>query len=68
MSELRPWEGFEGLIIIMQNHLRDYIETEEKYGHSELEYKNKKIASAKQTVEVLGRMRDPNECSNSEIS
>ncbi|MCL2813577.1 MAG: hypothetical protein FWD23_03155 [Oscillospiraceae bacterium] len=59
ISGLRPWEGFDGLITVMQAHLRDYITTEEKYGHSLEEYKNKKIATAKETVEILERMREP---------
>jgi hypothetical protein len=59
INGLRPWEGFGGLIDIMQTHLRDYIETEEKYGHSLEEYKDKKIATAKETVELLERMREP---------
>jgi len=59
INGLRPWEGFDGLINVMQTHLRDYIETEEKYGHSEEEYKKNKIATAKETVEILERMRDP---------
>lgn len=61
---LRPWEGFDGIINLMQTHLRDYIETEEKYGHSEEEYKKNKIATAKETVEILERMKDPLEYSS----
>lgn len=61
---LRPWEGFDGLVNVMQTHLRDYIKTEEKYGISTREYKNKKIASAKETVILLERMRDPLEYSS----
>jgi hypothetical protein len=64
IKNLRPWEGFGGIINIMQTHLKDYIETEEKYGHSEKEYKNKKIATAKETVEILERMKDPIEYSS----
>jgi hypothetical protein len=45
----------------MQTHLRDYIQTEEKYGHAEEEYKNKKIATAKETLELLERMKAPDE-------
>jgi len=59
ISGLRPWEGFDGLISVMKTHLKDYIKTEEKYGHSTEEYKNKKIASAKETVALLERMREP---------
>ena len=29
LSEIRPWEGFHGLLTVMQTHLHDYIETEE---------------------------------------
>jgi hypothetical protein len=41
--------------------LRNYVETEEKYGHSEAEFKKSKIASAKETIEVLERMKNPDE-------
>ena len=40
IRNLRPWKGFHGLITVMQTHLRDYIEIEEKYGHTEEEYEN----------------------------
>ena len=61
ISKLRPWEGFSGLISIMITHLNDYIETEIKYGHSAEEYKKHKIATAKETVEILNRMNEPDE-------
>jgi len=61
ISELRPWEGFDGLIAVMQMHLQDYLETEEKYGHSAEEYKKLKIAYVKETLEILGRMKEPDE-------
>ena len=43
----------------MQTHMKDYIQTEEKYGHSEEQYRKNKIATAKETVELLERMKDP---------
>ena len=55
---LRPWEGFSGLIAVMQTHLVDYIETEEKYGHSEENYRKTKIATAKEALEILTRMKE----------
>jgi len=58
IRKLRPWEGFSGLISVMQTHLADYIETEEKYGHSEENYKKQKIATAKETLEILKRMQE----------
>ena len=61
INSLRPWDGFSGLISVMQTHLKDYIETEEKYGHSARDFKNQKIASAKETVELLERMKEPHE-------
>ena len=63
VNKLLPWEGFAGLIDVIQTHLRDYIDTEEKYGHSEAEYKKNKIATAKETVEILERMKEPMEYS-----
>jgi hypothetical protein len=59
IKKIRPWEGFDGLFHVMLTHLKDYIETEEKYGHSEEEYKKNKIAAAKETVELLERMKNP---------
>ena len=59
IRQLRPWEGYSGLISIMITHLKDYIETEKKYGHSEKEYRKNKIATARETVAILERMKDP---------
>ena len=59
LSRIRPWEGFAGIIEATQTHLRDYIATEEKYGNAAEEYKNQKIASAKETVAILENMKDP---------
>jgi len=64
LRKLRPWEGFDGLIRVMITHLQDYIETEEKYGHSEEEYRKNKIATAKETIEILERMKEPDEYLN----
>ena len=61
INQLRPWEGFSGLLCVMQTHLQDYIETEEKCGHSTVEYKQQKITSAKDTVVLLERMQDPHD-------
>ena len=61
---LRPWEGFSGLITVMQTHLADYIETEEKYGHSEENYRKNKIATAKEAFEILKRMKEPDNYSD----
>jgi hypothetical protein len=61
MKSLRSWEGFSGLIRVMQTHLSDYIDTESKYGHSLEEYKNQKIATVKETLEILERMKEPDE-------
>ena len=54
MKYIRPWEGFSGLTYVMQTHLKDYIEQEEKYGNTVC--KDKKITTAKETVEILSRM------------
>jgi len=61
LKELRPWEGFNGLLIVMQTHLRDYILCEQKYGHSEEEFKKHKINTAKETITLLERMKEPDE-------
>ena len=58
IKQIRPWEGFDGLLSVMLTHLKDYIDTEERYGHSEEQYKKNKIATAKETVEILERMKD----------
>jgi flagellar motility protein MotE (MotC chaperone) len=59
LSRLRPWEGFSGMIRVMQTHLADYIRTEQKYGHSTEEYKKHKIATARETLRLLSRMKEP---------
>lgn len=59
LRTIRPWEGFDGLISVMLTHLRDYVETEEKYGHSTPECKEQKITSARGTIELLECMKDP---------
>lgn len=61
INELRPWLGYDGLILVMQTHLSDYVETEEKYGHSLEEYKKHKIATVRETIELLDRMKEPDE-------
>jgi len=59
MRQLRSWEGFDGLITVMQTHLRDYIGCEEKHGHSDESCKMNKTATVNETVELLERMREP---------
>jgi hypothetical protein len=61
LNEIRPWEGFHGMLTAMETHLRDYMETEEKYGHSAEEERKRCIESVKQTLEILERMKDPDE-------
>jgi hypothetical protein len=61
IRNLRPWEGFSGLISVMLTQLKDYLETEEKYGHSEAEYRKNKITTVKGTIELLERMKEPDE-------
>jgi len=48
----------------MQTHLQDYLDTEEKYGMSEEGFKVGKIVSAKETLEVLARLQEPDEYSS----
>jgi hypothetical protein len=67
IRQIRPWEGFDGLLTVMLTHLMDYIETEEKYGHSEEQYKKNKIATAKETVELLERMKNPDDYSDKHL-
>jgi hypothetical protein len=67
IRKLRPWEGHSGLISVMQAHLKDYIEIEEKYGHAEENYKNYKIATAKETLEILKRMQESDNYSDKRI-
>jgi len=61
LNEIRPWEGFHGLLTVMQTHLRDYLETEEKYGHAAEEERNRCIASVKKTIGILEHMKSPDE-------
>ena len=61
LGELYSFEGFSGLISVMLTHLKHYLEHEEKYGYSLEEYKEKKIATVKETIEILERMKEPDE-------
>jgi len=61
LNEIRPWNGYNGLLTVMQTHLRDYMESEEKGGHSAEEERNRCIASVKQTLDLLERMKEPDE-------
>ncbi|MDR0313618.1 MAG: hypothetical protein LBI14_08465 [Treponema sp.] len=57
ISGLRPWEGFAGVLTLVQKHLKDYLETEEKYGHSEKSCREVKIKSIKECLEILERFQ-----------
>jgi hypothetical protein len=57
ISGLRPWEGFDGVLTLVQRHLKDYLETEVKYGHSEKSYREAKIKSIKECLEILERLQ-----------
>jgi hypothetical protein len=57
ISRLRPWEGFDGVLTLVQRHLKDYLETEVKYGHSEKSYREAKINSVKECLEILERLQ-----------
>ena len=59
LCKLRPWEGFDGFLSVMITHLQDYAENEEKCGYSAPDYKEQKIGSAKETIALLERMKDP---------
>ena len=61
LCEIRPWEGFGGLLHVMQTHLEDYVQCEEKYGIAAKEYKKMKISSVYATLELLKRMNEPDE-------
>ena len=63
LCSLRPWEGFDGLLRVMQTHLRDYVSCEERYGTTEESFKKQKISSIKAILEVLDRMNRPEEYS-----
>jgi len=58
LCEIRSWEGFDGMLTLMIRHLLDYVETEEKYGNSVQEYKDRKVAAAKETIRILKRLRN----------
>jgi hypothetical protein len=61
LNEIRPWEGFYGMLTVMQTHLRDYMETEEKYGHTAEEERERCINSVKEVLILLERMNEPDE-------
>jgi len=64
ISELRPWTGFGGVIDVMITHLKDYVAYEEQFGHSTAECKNEKISSANAVIELLARIKEPEEYPN----
>jgi ketol-acid reductoisomerase len=43
--------------MLVQRHLKDYLETEVKYGHSEKSYREAKINSVKECLEILERLQ-----------
>jgi hypothetical protein len=57
ISGLRPWEGFGGVLTLVRKHLKDYLETEVKYGHSERSYREAKITSIRKCLEILERLQ-----------
>ena len=61
INTLYPYEGFSGILSLMTTHLKDYVEYEEKFGHATAEYKKSKIDSAKEALEILERMKEPDE-------
>lgn len=61
LRELRPWEGFSGLINVMTVHLQDYISYEQQHGHSTEEFTLHKIRTAQQVIALLKRMKEPDE-------
>ena len=61
LKNLHPWDGADGLLSVMQTQLREYIALEEKYGLAEESYKNHKISTAKETLALLERMKEPDD-------
>ena len=59
MKKIRPWEGFDGLIDVMQTHLGHYADCEEKHGSAEEEYTKRLVDTARETITLLERMREP---------
>ena len=59
LRRIRPWEGFSGLIDVMQTHLAHYVDCEEKYGHSEESFREGKINSVNEVIALLERMQEP---------
>jgi len=61
LNEIRPWDGFHGLLTVMQTHLRDYIELQQNHSHTAIEERDRYVASAKETLELLKRMQEPDD-------
>jgi hypothetical protein len=57
ISRLRPWEGFDGVLTLVQKHLKDYLETEVKDGQSEKSNRKAKITSVKECLEILEKLQ-----------
>ena len=58
LSEIRPWEGFDGLFNVMITHLKDYALNEEKYSNTEEDCKQHIISTVKETIGILEHMRE----------
>ncbi|MDR2560162.1 MAG: hypothetical protein LBC63_00095, partial [Holophagales bacterium] len=61
MKKLRPWMGNDALSIAMRTHLEDYLLNEEAFGRAMKVDNSSTVASLKETIELLGRMRDSDE-------
>jgi len=61
MKKLYPWEGFDGLFTVTRTHLEDYLLNEEAFGRAMKVDNSSIVASLKETIELLERMRDHDE-------
>jgi len=64
LKELRPWVGYSGMIKLMQFMLRHYASYEEQYSCSAKEYKDSAVNSARETADLLERLKEPTEYSS----
>lgn len=57
ISKLRPWEGFDGVLQVAKHHLKDYLNYEIHYGHTEDDYRQEKIHKIKRCLELIEKIQ-----------
>lgn len=57
LKQIRPWEGFEGMLRLMETQLKHHIKQTQKHSIASQVYRDKSIKSAATAIRVLRRLR-----------